>query len=189
LSVERGISLGEQLLPAFCSSSAHLSQVFAGVGPQCWDAICYHPGALVPAWILVDFRLTEVVMHGWDIRSRFDPTASLLPESVPAFLGVLAAAMGWIFWPGPRPAAPVRYRFAVTDPVPTPLDVVVTDTQAQVEHGSTAQADVTFQCSADTLVFIMYGRLTPQAALAQGRLQADGAAELVTAFAQWFRGV
>ncbi len=189
LSLARGASLGEQLLPTFLSSSAHLSAVFAGVGPQGWNAVCYHPGGLAPAWAFVDFRLTELVMHGWDIRSRFEPTMSLPPESVPVFLSVLAAGIGWIFRPGPPPSAPVRYRFAMTDPVPSSLDIVVSGTQAQVEHDSMAQADVTLQCSAETWVFLMYGRLRLQEALAQGRITADGPTDLVTAFAQWFRGV
>ena len=38
-------------------------------------------------------------------------------------------------------------------------------------------------------MFLMYGRLTPQDAIADGRMTIDGEAELVTAFAQWFRGV
>jgi SCP-2 sterol transfer family len=83
----------------------------------------------------------------------------------------------------------VRYRFEVTGTVPTSLDVVVAGEQARIELGGTARASVIFRCTTETFVFVMYGRLTLQDALAHGRLTVDGEAELVTAFAQWFRGV
>ena len=189
LSVERRESLGEQLLPTFNATGTQLSQLLAGIGPQDWETLCYHPAGLLPVRLFVDLRLTELMMHGWDIRSRFEPAASLGPESLPAFLDVLAAAVGWAFWPGSQPASLVRYRFEVTGTVPTSLDIVIAGEQARIEIGGTARANVIFRCSAETFVFVMYGRLTPQDALAHGRLTVDGEAELVTAFAQWFRGV
>jgi uncharacterized protein (TIGR03083 family) len=189
LSVARRESLGEQLLSTFNATSAQLSQLLAEIGPQDWETVCYHPVGLLPVRMFVNLRLTELVMHGWDIRSRFEPTVSLASESLPAFLDVLTAVVDWAFWPGPQPATLVRYRFEVTGTVPTSLDVVVAGEQARIERGGTARASVIFRCTIETFVFVMYGRLTLQDALAHGRLTVDGEAELVTAFAQWFRGV
>jgi hypothetical protein len=189
LSVARRESLGKQLLPTFNATGVQLSQLLTRIGPQDWETVCYHPAGLLPVRMFVDLRLTELVMHGWDIRSRFEPAASLAPESLPAFLDVLAAVVDWAFWPGPQPATPARYRFEVTGTVPMSLDIVVAGEQARIELGGTARASVIFRCTTETFVFVMYGRLTPQDALAHGRLTVDGAAALVTAFAQWFRGV
>ena len=128
-------------------------------------------------------------MHGWDIRSRLEPEAPLLPASLPVFLDVLAVAVGWAFWPGARYATPVRYRFEMTGTVPARRDIVVEGDQARMEPVGAALANVTCHCATETFVFLMYGRLTPQDAIADGCLTIDGEAELVTAFAQWFRGV
>ena len=106
-----------------------------------------------------------------------------------AFLDVLAVAVGWAFWPGARHATPVRYRFEMMGTVPTRRDIVVEGDQARMEPVGAALANVTYRCATETFVFLMYGHLTPQDAIADGRMTTDGEAELVTDFAQWFRGV
>jgi uncharacterized protein (TIGR03083 family) len=189
LSVARRESLGAQLLPTFHATDEHLCQLLAGRHSQAWNTPCYHPAGLLPVRTLVDFRLGEVVMHGWDIRSRFDACAALSPTSLPAFLDVLRVAIGWAFWPGTHYATPVRYRFALTGSMPTALDIVVAENQARLEPAGTVPAHVRYRCDTATFVLLMYGRLPLAGALATGRLWMDGEAELVTAFAQWFRGV
>jgi uncharacterized protein (TIGR03083 family) len=189
LGVTRRQELGEALLPTFHATSTQLQQVLAGVHQQAWETACYHPAGLLPARFFVDLRLTEIVMHGWDIRSRFEPTAALARESLPAFLDVLTAAIGWAFWPGPSPAQPVRYRFVLTGTPERCLDIVVDREGARLEEGSTDDAHVRYHCCPETFVLVMYGRLGVMDALAQGRLQVDGDTTLVTAFAKWFRGV
>src|SRR5262245_27870482 len=149
LSVARRESLGEQLLSTFNATSAQLSQLLAEIGPQDWETVCYHPVGLLPVWMFVNLRLTELVMHGWDIRSRFEPTVSLASESLPAFLDVLTAVVGWAFWPGPQPVPLVRYRFEATGTVPTSLDIVVAVEQARIERGGTARASVIFRCTTE----------------------------------------
>jgi hypothetical protein len=128
-------------------------------------------------------------MHGWDIRSRFESTAALAPESLPVFLDVLTAAIGWAFWPGTSPAQPVRYRFVLTGTPERCLDIVVDREGARLEEGSTDYAHVRYRCCPETFVFVMYGRLGVMDAMAQGRLQVDGDTTLMAAFTQWFRGM
>jgi uncharacterized protein (TIGR03083 family) len=189
LSVARRENLGDHVLSTFNATSDQLNQLLAGLGPHEWETPCYHPAGLLAVRTFVDLRLTELVMHGWDIRSRLEPEAPLLPASLPAFLDVLAVVVGWAFWPGTRYATPVRYRFEMTGTVPTRRDIVVAGDQARMEPVGAALANVTCHCATETFVFLMYGRLTPQDAITDGRMTVDGEAEWVTAFAQWFRGV
>jgi uncharacterized protein (TIGR03083 family) len=189
LSVARRQELGGHLLPTWDATSAQLQHVLAGVRQQAWDTACYHPAGLLPARFFVDLRLTEVVMHGWDIRSRFESTATLMPASLPTFLDVLTTAIGWAFWPGTPPLHPVRYRFVLTGTPGRCLDIVVSDQGAHMEASNADHAQVLYRCCPETFVFVMYGRLCVTDAIAQGRLQVDGDTPLVTAFAQWFRGV
>jgi hypothetical protein len=46
-------------------------------------------------------------------------------------------------------------------------------------------ADVIFRGEAETVVLVLYGRLTLEAAIAVGRLRTEGEPGLVAAFAQW----
>jgi hypothetical protein len=189
MSIARRESLGDQLLATFTAISDQLHQLLARCGPSDWETLCYHPASLLPVRMVVDLRLTELVMHGWDIRSRFEPEAHLAPESLPAFLELMTGAFQWAFWPGTRRSAPVRYRFEVNRPIPLKTDIVVEGDQARLEPGASAQANVTFRCATEPFVLLLYGRLTLPHAIAAGRIAAEGETGLIPAFAQWFRGV
>jgi uncharacterized protein (TIGR03083 family) len=189
MSIARRESLGDQLLAAFTATSDQLHQLLAECGPSDWETLCYHPASLLPVRTVVALRLTELVMHGWDIRSQFEPEAHLAPESLPAFLELMTGVFQWAFWPGTRCAAPVRYRFEVTGPLPLKTDIVVEGDQARLEPGESAQANVTFRCVTELFVLLLYGRLTLPHAIAAGHIAAEGETELIPVFAQWFRGV
>jgi uncharacterized protein (TIGR03083 family) len=189
LSVARRQELGKELLPTFDATSTQLQQVLAGVYPQAWETACYHLAGVLPVRFFVDLRLTELVMHGWDICSRVEPGATLTPASLPAFLDVLTTAIGWAFWPGTPLPRPVRYRFVLTGTPDRCLDIVVSKEGARLQASSTDHSHVLYRCCPETFVLVMYGRLSMTDALAQGRVHVDGDTTLVTAFSQCFRGV
>jgi uncharacterized protein (TIGR03083 family) len=189
MSIARRESLGDQLLATFTATSDQLHQLLVGCGPSNWETLCYHPASLLPVRMVADLRLTELVMHGWDIRSRFEPEAHLAPESLPAFLELMAGAFRWAFWPGTQRSSSVRYRFEVTGPIPLKTDIVVEGEQARLEPGESTQANVTFRCATEPFVLLLYGRLTLPHAIAAGRITAEGETGLIPTFAQWFRGV
>jgi hypothetical protein len=184
MSIARRESLGDQLLATFTATSDQLHQLLAGCGPSNWATLCYHPASLLPVRTIVNLRLTELVMHGWDIRSRFEPEAHLAPESLSAFLEVMTGAFQWAFWPGTQLSSPVRYRFEVTGPIPLKTDIVVEGDQARLEPVKSSQANVTFRCATEPFVLLFYGRLTLPHAIAAGRIAAEGETELIPAFAQ-----
>jgi hypothetical protein len=139
---------------------------------------------------LRDFRLGELVLHGWDIRSRFASDAPLSYESLPVLLDMLATLTpGWAFWPGEPRATPARYRFTVTGHVPSTLDILVTGEHARLAEGGDVRPDVTFRCETETYVRVRFGRLSLVEALATGRVIAEGDQALAAAFGQWFRGI
>ena len=49
-------------------------------------------------------------------------------------------------------------------------------------------ADVTFQCGGETCVLVLYGRLSPDVALVDGRLTLQGDSKLAAQFGPRFRG-
>ena len=73
---------GDRLLPAYEERDSHLIALLAGLSPQDQDRPCYHPGGIVPADNFVDLRFKELAMHDWDIRSRLEVDAHLLPDSL-----------------------------------------------------------------------------------------------------------
>jgi uncharacterized protein (TIGR03083 family) len=78
--------LGAELLPTFRSSYQALSNLMLSLSPQQWDMPCaffQHYGGKQPAKTFLFLIIQELVIHGWDIRSRFDETATLAVESLP----------------------------------------------------------------------------------------------------------
>ena len=66
-------------------------------------------------------------------------------------------------------------------------DLIQADFRKYLGRAATA-ADVTCHCDTETFVLLMYGRLTPQAAAAHGRLVVEGDRRLLTV-GKWFTGV
>lgn len=187
-------ALGDQLLTAFQTSNERLCQRLANLRPDEQVKPCYHPGGITLAHQFADLRLKELALHEWDIRSQLEPDAPLAPAAYPAILRLLdqAVASGslrWGFRAGEPLAAPVRYRFIVTEPVSYQLDIVVSGDTAQQEAASNTRADVTLRGDTETFILLLCGRLPIDVALQEGRVATQGDRELVTALAQWFTGI
>lgn len=182
--------LGDRLLATFEATDSTLNHLLAHLRPQDWEKPCYHLGGLFPVRWFHAMRCAEIVIHSWDIRSRVSPKAPLSPESLPVLLDVLTTLTpGWAFWPGTSLATPVCYRFVVTGPVRSRIDIVVTGEQARLEEASAEPPAVTFRCATETYVLMRYGRLSLTDALATGQMIAEGNPTLAMAFGQWFRGI
>lgn len=185
--------LGDHVLPTFEATLTRLNNLLAGVGSEAWERPCYHPWRLMPVRQFLAMTLQELVLHGWDIRSRLTPDASLTTESFPALLELIATSrtsgfLNWAFRPGTKLSTPVRYRFELTDAVPSRMDIVVEGDQAHVAEAGDTAAAVTFHCDTETYLLVMYGRLSLEEARTLGRLSIEGNQELIVAFGQWFKG-
>lgn len=187
-SIARRESLGDQLLATFTVSHNHLQDLMSSLSPQDWETPCSYPGGdLRPAHQFLTARLMELAMHAWDIWSRRDPARPLFAESVPLFLERLPRIVALNARPDTPLRAPFRYRFAVTGVVPSQYDIVLEGDTVRMEPAGTTGADVRCHCDAETFVLLMYGRLTPQTAVASGRLVVEGPREPMPTFGPWFK--
>jgi uncharacterized protein (TIGR03083 family) len=182
-------SLGDQLLPTFQARTARFHDFLVSLNANAWEQRCYHPTGLQPVRRFVDLYITELGMHGWDIRSQLEPVAHLSTESLPVFLDFMPDLIRWTFQPGPRLPAPLRYRFVLTDRVPHVYDIVIAGDQAWLAPTGTDPAHSTCQSDTEAFVLLAFGRLPLPTALVQGRMRMQGPEESISAFAQCFRGV
>ena len=81
--------LGDQLLPTFMARFEALDQVLTSLGPQDWAKQCHHLLGILPVRAALNAQLTELAMHGWDMRSRFDSAAHLSAESLGVFMRLI----------------------------------------------------------------------------------------------------
>jgi len=187
-------ALGDRLLTTFKATNERLCHLLAGLSPEEQQKPCYHPGGITLAHQFADLRLKELALHEWDIRSQLEPHAQLAPASYHAILRLLDEAIAsgslhWGFSAGKQLAAPIRYRFTVTEPVPYQIDIVVTGDTARQETMRHTESDITFQCNTETFVLLVCGRLPIHVAMREGRITIEGDHDLATAFAQWFKGI
>ena len=186
--------LGGQLLETLKQRDGQLAEVLAGLGPERLETPCYHPGGIVPAGNFIDLRLKELALHEWDIRSALEPDAGLSQECLPSIMILLAnsiasGSLPWAFWPGPSLAAPVRYRFDVSKPVPISVEIAMSGDKVRLEDAGEGRADVTFRCDTETFLLLINGRLAPSPAIANGRLAVEGDSGMAADFGQWFKGI
>ncbi len=182
--------LGDQLLATLESANDALNELLLGINDQDWDTLCYQPIGIIPVSRFVDLRLQELVIHGWDIRSRFEPDVSLNPECLPSLLNMLDfMTPAWAFWPGEKLDVPIHYHFAVTGPAPETTDIVVEGDTLRIATPSHTQPQITFHCNTETYVLVRYGRLLLKDAIAAGRVRVEGEQALAIAFGEWFQGI
>jgi uncharacterized protein (TIGR03083 family) len=187
LTVTYRESLGDKLVTTFESQCHRFNQLLASFGPQDWEKPCYHPAAMISVARYVDLRLTEMSVHEWDVRSAIEPQAHLPVEVLPANIDLLPGfIVGRFYHPGSSITEPTRFRFALTGTVQGSYDIVVGEGKARMEPSGSAagsnEADATFECDAEAFVLLVYGRVSLDEALSNGRVSTDGDRDLVANF-------
>jgi uncharacterized protein (TIGR03083 family) len=187
-AIDLSSKLGDDLLPKLIADRERLEGLLSEFRPEDWDIPCQHPMGPEPVRTWVDILTTETCMHAWDIRSRFDPEYHLSEDSLPALFNTIPRAIRRAFRPDPARTPPTRYRFVVDGTGQAVQDIVLDERGGRRESPGITGADVTFRCSAETFILVMFGRLRPGDALSNRRLTYDGPERVATAFGRAFVG-
>ena len=172
--------LGDSLVEIFAQECDRLDKLLAGMGPDDWEKPCFHPAAILTVNRYMNLRLTEMVVHEWDIRSRLEPSAKMPDAVMPTVLELLPGfVVGRLFQPGSEIGTASRFRFNLTDG--GSHDIVAGGGELRME-GSTGDADVTFVCNGSTFALLAYGRFTVEEAVAAGDLAIEGDRALAMQF-------
>jgi uncharacterized protein (TIGR03083 family) len=170
--------VGTALLPTFRSSFHSLSHVMARLSPQQWEMPCaffQFRGGKRPAHVFLFVIIQELSIHGWDMRSRFDETASLSEQSLPVHMELIPIRLSSVQFPTDTGhQSLVRYRFDLGGESALRYDVIVEGGKARMEPSADAPADVTLRGDRATFALVIYNRLTLDSAVAQGRMTVEG---------------
>lgn len=83
-------NLGDQVFTDFIATNDQLIQLMATLGPQDWEKPHYYASlGTEPMRYRPDLWISELAMHGWDIRSRFETEVHLSDDSLPVMMDVL----------------------------------------------------------------------------------------------------
>lgn len=187
-AISRRKELGDQVFSDFVKTNDELNQLMTTLGPQDWDKPHYYASlGTEPMRFRPDLWISELAMHGWDIRSALEPEAHLSDETLPVLMDVLPLQLTrFRFSPRPRLPEPIRYRWELTGAGASDSDIVVEGDKASIEPAGTGKADVTFYCDTETFYLIALGRLTTDNAIAADRLTIQGDNRLAYEFQGWF---
>jgi uncharacterized protein (TIGR03083 family) len=185
--IDRSNQLEGHFLESFDASYEKLHQQFDEYGEDSWETLAWHVrrGAMTAA-AYVELRIQELAIHDYDIRSAFQPDASLYPGCVPVLLDMTPRWLGMCFRPSDRLPQPVVYRFDVGSEI---YRMTVTGDQFVMEHGETPQADLSISASGENYLLFTYGRLSAANGIASGKLMVLGDLGYLDRFEAWFKGL
>ncbi|MDA0262812.1 MAG: maleylpyruvate isomerase family mycothiol-dependent enzyme [Chloroflexi bacterium] len=184
LTIDYRVSLGGDLLSTFNQSQVNFDESLSGLTDADNDKPCYHPAGTISVGTYLDLRLTELIVHEWDFRSRLEADAALSAASLPAIMEMLPVfVVGRLFDPGTRLDSSGRFRFELTGAAPGSYDIVAGGGQkALMESASDKRPDAVFGCDTQTFLLLVYGRGSMDEALANKRVFVSGNTELAARF-------
>ena len=177
-------SLGSELLATFNDSRVKFDDVLSRLQESDNDKPCYHAAGTISVATYLNLRITELIVHEWDIRSRLEPAAVLSAESLPAIMEMFPVfVVGRLFNPGSSLPEATRFRFELTGPVSGSHDIVAGGgVKARMEPSGQEQPEVNFNCDTQTFVLGVYGRITFEEALAAKQITISGDSGLAAQF-------
>lgn len=186
---QRHIQGEQELLDSYNSGYDRLNELLQHLKPEDWELPCFHRRGPSTIHEMVARRVQELAIHGWDIRSAFDPSRQLSETAVKVIVSLVHRWLSSTYSPRAHAHAPVRFRFDISGPAPVNEDVVVYPDRYEVEAPGVDPAEVTFSGSGNDYLLLIYGRLSFTGTRDIGSLKIDGSMEQAVLFSTWFRGV
>ena len=186
-AINRRRELGHNLISEFVARYDWLHELMNGIGPEDWTKPCYHTNRIQPVEWFPGVVIQELVIHEWDIRSTLESAPPLSECSLPCLMERVSTRRRPWSIPFPKPVSR-RYRFDLTGPGASRLDVVVEGNTTRQETGAEGPADLYINGDTSSYVLMMFDRLTLNSAIDSGRLKAEGDESLVGDFDLWLAG-
>ena len=180
-------ALDEDLFTEFNVTCKRLNALLMSLGADSYQTPAWQPLGVVSISKVIVRRAAELAIHGWDIRYGLDRSATINLEALPIVISWMHERFraGFLRRKVDRPA--VRYRFRLKGAVAGSYDIVMKPNDCRLQPSDGSEADVTFDCDADTFVLFGTGRLSFARCVRRGRLTFDGDEELASRFGSWFK--
>lgn len=177
------IAYDEDLFPEFNVGCRRLNTLLASLGPEHSDLHAWHLGSEAPLSRLVEYRASELAIHGWDVRYGINKTAGLDEMSREFLMEGLPDRLMYTFHGASDMTGRTRYRFQLAA---ERYDVVISPDGCDVQHSADETPDVTFTCDVDTYILFAIGRLPFARSVRRGRLSFEGDEASASQFPEWF---
>ena len=175
------------LIQAYRENADLLVQTASDLQPGDWEKPSFHRRGIIPIHENVTRRIQEIAIHGWDMRSAFDPAAEISESGAREIATVAHRWLNACFVPL-EGGANARFRFEVSGPNAFSEDVVLEGNGFRIDPSGDATPDVTFRANTSAYVLLVYGRLDISSGSTPVQLEIDGPLERALLFTQSFQG-
>ncbi len=181
---------GAALTEDFKRGNAELAAFLRGLSPEKLDAKLRVAGLETGAWFFAALRVAELSIHGWDIRRPFDPGVGLSEHAAAVLADVhLPRFISLAVRPTEHELRDGCFLFTLSDPART-LALRLEDGAPTLAPASSSEhADAAFAVTAADFALLLYGRVSYDTLLEEGRLSVEGSSGLAAAFGQLCRGI
>ena len=179
--------LGSGLLDAYVRSQRDLLDQFERVQPHEWDRPALHPSGVRSLLALLELRIVELSIHGWEILHRVGRPAMLPDGSHEVLVDTLPIRLRGSFARREPLPEPLRYLFVLTSPLLRIVKIVIYGDRIEIDPETQDSADAVLTLHPQTYILAFTGRITWRGALDAETIGVTGRQELAAALDDWFR--
>ena len=180
----------EDIFYEFNASCLRLNSLLVELEPVQYDLAAWHPARVMDVSRLIELRLMELAVHGWDIRYGFDRNAKINPAAVPFLKGWLP---NWLRASFRKPADledSVTLRFNLTDSDDGVHDLRVRADSFSLEPADpSAGADVAISLDSSAYILFLMGRVNLRRSVRRRQIGLEGDMAVAAKFGEWFVGI
>ncbi len=181
---ENGALSAAELKQRFAEADAALVQTFKSLSPEELQAKRRHPAmGEIPVGQFVNMRISEALIHAWDVQSVLDPSAKLSGPATGPVLGFMLNVWPSWFLPEAIEGLQRTFRFVIGGAANEDRTLVISGGKAAWGSGT---PDATFTLDPGDMLLLVSGRLSSEALIA-GRAQISGDAEVAKGLSQLFK--
>ena len=177
----------DDLITEYETRASIFVELAARLAPEERQANAWWMRGPMPLGRFLEFRLFELSIHDWDIRSEVDPRAEVRAEILPTLVPMLDSRLAQFAGPKPGQRAPGTYRLVVERVAPVQWDIQIDDQGLRVHPGGSLKPDATLTVEPNELALVLAGRLPADQAGDAWQISGDEAKG--KAFGQLFRGL
>ena len=172
------------LVERFHANCKKLQKLLLTLKKEDWTQPVYHRLGNTTIRGLLLYRISEVCLHEWDVKSSLESAPILHPRTIHPLLERIPGWLDWVFKPGNiGHNYPIYYRYYVTNPIQTFWEIIIHDNSYKILYEPSSNTpDVEFESDSLTAILFLTGRLKAKDLITTTRLISRGSKKNLEAF-------
>ena len=180
------IAYHEDVFPEFNTSCRRLNTLISSLNPESYVDPVWHRRSVMPIYRLIEHRILELALHGWDITYGFNRQAQLTKQAKSFLKRTMKLWLNMMFRGSTPLVVPIIYRFDLTDSPEDCYDIVINGEGFNIISCTDNKATVTFHVSTNDYILFLTSRLPFMRSVRRGYITFEGEEGVASEFTDWF---